>query len=623
MKILKTTGISILALFIFSASLCYGQTDYEVIEELIQWGKEYGCRGDFKEAREAFKKADELYQSSHPVGMGRFSEPARQLRIIEYVDQKKIRPFLAEHYFKATYKLERFSPECEQAIDYYNKIVEQNPDDPSALFIRGHIYYYYGGRKIEGDKAISDYSRALEMNPEFSDACFMRGTVYHDKGQHDNAIPDYSRAIEIDPEQSEYFFHRGLAYYDKRRYDNAITDFSKAIDLKNDYLDAYLRRGSNHFLNGNFQNAISDFGRAIEINHDILDRHSFEILYSFFHDFYSKREEYGRAMSAFKKTETVKPEKDNEYVARGYLYFTCREYDRAVTDFNSAIDLNPENDDYYRFRAYIYAYILCEYDRAVSDYSRIIDLKPDDASSYADRGDFHMMLGKAKEMNWHEKAASGAEEYSSSNVFTFTKRGMDFWKELASDAARGAFYRMLADIEDINFYEKAVFDYSRAIELAPEYINYYRDRAEAYAGMSKYKEAIADYNRTVEAEMNSGHIPSLYSFIGLRADFYAGIGKYEEAVADYSRVIEGRGEKKAYEKRLEVNTLLGRYDEVIADYSKIIEISPGDGNAYLNRGDFYEETGDLENACADWRKACDLDKCKRWSIINRIRCLGK
>ena len=48
------------------------------------------------------------------------------------------------------------------------------------------------------------------------------------------------------------------------------------------------------------------------------------------------------------------------------------------------------------------------------------------------------------------------------------------------------------------------------------------------------------------------------------------------------------------------------YYGAIADYTKAIELDPNYRNAYTNRGINKENLGDLNGACADWKKAARL-----------------
>ncbi len=48
------------------------------------------------------------------------------------------------------------------------------------------------------------------------------------------------------------------------------------------------------------------------------------------------------------------------------------------------------------------------------------------------------------------------------------------------------------------------------------------------------------------------------------------------------------------------------YNGTISDYTKAIELDPDYTYAYVNRGVAKEIIGDLNGACADWKKAASL-----------------
>jgi len=377
----------------------------------------------------------------------------------------------------------------------------------------------------------------MEINPKYSDVDVIERVIdqisigtWKIEDRYDNAISFYSKAIELDPDDPRYYLARGYAY-GRKGWDSVLKkDHSVAAEQ--------------------YDNAISDYNKAIKLN----------------------------------------PVNPTFYGMRATFVYTEKEqYKEAISDYTKAIELKPEDAFYYKLRGHIYAYIVYKYDKAISDYSKVIELEPEDTSSYANRGALYKMLGDVKEMNWYEKAISGAIQGFSYRI-PFRPYGIlepEYVKAI-SRAARGAFYKMFPQVKEMNWYEKAVSDYNKVIELDPENYNYYTSRGEAYAGMSKYKQAIDDYSNAIEFCTRGGYV--LWSLIDNRADFYARIGKYEEA---------------------------------IADYSKIIEMSPRYASAYSNRGDIYDEIGNLEKACSDWRKSFDLGDRERWSIVNRIRCLGK
>jgi len=182
-------------------------------------------------------------------------------------------------------------------------------------------------------------------------------------------------------------------------------------------------------------------------------------------------------------------------------------------------------------------------------------------------------------------------------------------------------------------YDKAISDYNNVIRLNPEDAEYYSSRGSAYyikglsyffGKKSNYHNAIIDFSKAIELGPNMGDDED-YKYHS-RGVSYTQIGRFEEAIADLSKVIELKSrDAAAYYLRGFAYAETGEYEKAIADYNKVLEMYPGSKDAYKYRGDVYNKTGNLEQACSDWKKACSrgLGNCKGWSIINRIRCLGK
>jgi tetratricopeptide (TPR) repeat protein len=113
----------------------------------------------------------------------------------------------------------------DQAIAFYTKAIELNPEDSSFYALRGDSYEY----KNEYDQAIADYNKAIEMDPGHWWAYETRGNIYKSKGEYDQAIADYTKAIELKPDITPLYLERGLAYKSKGEYEKAASDFETII----------------------------------------------------------------------------------------------------------------------------------------------------------------------------------------------------------------------------------------------------------------------------------------------------------------------------------------------------------------------------------------------------------
>ncbi len=117
--------------------------------------------------------------------------------------------------------------------------------------------------------------------------------------------------------------------------------------------------------------------------------------------------------------------------------------------------------------------------------------------------------------------------------------------------------------------DKAIADYTKAIEINPQYASAYFNRGIAWYAKGAYDKAIADFTKVIE--INPQHVKAYY----------------------------GRG-LAWYDK--------GDYDKAIADFTKVIEIDPNFALAYKNRGHAWEKKGDSDKAIADYEKAAKLQQ---------------
>jgi tetratricopeptide (TPR) repeat protein len=166
------------------------------------------------------------------------------------------------------------------------------------------------------------------------------------------------------------------------------------------------------------------------------------------------------------------------YANRGSSHAALGEFPQAVADLSRAIELDPAQAVYYSNRARVYT-ILKDYEKAVADFDAAIYLNPEDYDSYLQRA-----ILKADKLRQHDAA---------------------------------------------------LLDYNRAIELRPSSADAYYNRGRLYDHQSKFREALADFNRALELEITPDLHPFLFYQRG-RAKF--GLNQYLAAIADFNTAIE-------------------------------------------------------------------------------------
>ena len=160
--------------------------------------------------------------------------------------------------------------------------------------------------------------------------------------------------------------------------------------------------------------------------------------------------------------------------------------------------------------------------------------------------------------------------------------------------------------------EKAIADYTKAIlhpqrfanKLNSKYAEAYNKRGVAYYYLQKYDLAIADYTKAVELD------PKFAWAYHNRGLAYYYLQKYNLAIADYTKAIEldPKFAWAYHNNRGNAYYDLKKYELAIADYNKAIALDQNDAMAYNNRGLAYSDLKKYDLAIADYNKAIELDQ---------------
>ncbi len=151
-------------------------------------------------------------------------------------------------------------------------------------------------------------------------------------------------------------------------------------------------------------------------------------------------------------------------------------------------------------------------------------------------------------------------------------------------------------------YIGAIADFTKAIELDPNYAMAYNNRGAAKDELKDYIGAIEDCNKAIELDPNYA---MAYNNRGLAK---RPLQDYKGAIADYTQAIEiDSNYAQAYHNRGAAKARLKDYTGAIADYTKAIELDPKFAQAYLNRGVAKARLKDDTGAIADYTRAIALN----------------
>ena len=163
-------------------------------------------------------------------------------------------------------------------------------------------------------------------------------------------------------------------------------------------------------------------------------------------------------------------------------------------------------------------------------------------------------------------------------------------------------------------YRQAIEDFSRAIEIKPDYEKAYFNRGTAHVSLGNYRQAIEDFNRAIK--INPDYEKAYFN----RGTAHANLVNYRQAIEDFNRVIEikpDNPDSEVYLSRGSAHAYLGNYRQAIEDFSRAIEIKPDYTKAYLNRFMAYAQFGNNNLAVNDLKTAAKLGDERAKSLLKR------
>ena len=167
--------------------------------------------------------------------------------------------------------------------------------------------------------------------------------------------------------------------------------------------------------------------------------------------------------------------------------------------------------------------------------------------------------------------------------------------------------------ENLKDYNGAIADYTKGIQLNPNYSGNYRYRGMVKYNLKDYYGAVADFTKAIELDPNYGNY---YTYRGVAK---ARLKDYYGAIADQSKAIELEPNYAVnYSNRAVAKKKLKDYYGAIADFTKAIELdSNGSVDYYNSRASAKESLNDYNGAVADLSKAIELEPENSTLYVNR------
>jgi len=166
------------------------------------------------------------------------------------------------------------------------------------------------------------------------------------------------------------------------------------------------------------------------------------------------------------------------------------------------------------------------------------------------------------------------------------------------DAER--FYQYAVDFHKGGNLERAIDYYTEAILKDPYHTNALYNRGLAYYTQEKYNKALYDFDQVIDIS------PDDVQAFEQRARVKFLLNDPEGAYLDYSYALEQSPSSILFVNRGMASSMLENYSKALKDYDDALEKNPSDAEAYVNKGDIFFATGDYKEAIQLYTLAIQL-----------------
>lgn len=329
---------------------------YKTIGETFERAKLFNnAYKTYSEAMEKTKHGEIFYKK-----MGDLSVNGQDMMSAYHCYRKALEetPYNREVLIKmATLLQTAFPDRVDEAIDYYNRLLEFNIDNDKIYYELGHLYM----RKNDRLNSVQAFKLALrydENNPYYNNSLaysFVRAELY------DDAIEYYQRAIKLNPDA---------------KWTSIVCHALGAVYGE---------------VKGNFDAAEATFQAGL-----VLDSENYDLLLSL-GDLMMVKRDLDRAIRAYCDGIKVCPDNFMAYAKAGLALWEKDYVEEAVISFHKSIDLNPNFEISQNNLGVVYLDGLTAPDEALGYFLRAVELNPNYTLAYFNTARSYQALGENKQ----------------------------------------------------------------------------------------------------------------------------------------------------------------------------------------------------------------------------------
>ncbi len=448
------------------------------------------------------------------------------------VDLKQKDTLTAETDFNRAIEIDRYDPDTWASRGMLNLMKEAYKDAESdlsqAIYLSVRNSGLYINRALSRFHqnnlrgAMADYDMALDMDPNSFIGHYNRGLLRAQVGDDNRAIEDFNFVIDMEPDNMMAIFNRGLLLDQTGDYKGAIKDYTTVIEEYPNFLAGYQYRAKARRKVGDIKGADADEFKLLKAQ---LDQQTGANKQTAQADKDRTRKKSDKNVNNYRKivvadNNELESKYKNEYRGRvqdrnvnivPQPMFVLSYYEK-MAEIDQAIHYYKYIDEQNRRKAYPNRLLITNEEvpltgQQVTKHFASIDERttaivdyPNDADKrFARSMDFYLVqdLENAVEDLTQTILCDGSYFLAYFNRAVIRYKQLEFRKAEKSFEEAGNGMKLAPKASDYDLIRR---DLDKVIELAPDFVYAYYNRANVSVSMNDYRSALADYDKAIEID---------------------------------------------------------------------------------------------------------------------------
>jgi tetratricopeptide (TPR) repeat protein len=149
----------------------------------------------------------------------------------------------------------------EEALEEYQKVIEENPDLYLTFDKIGICYL----RLNNQEKAIEYFKKMLEHDPQSLGTLINLSAIYFEQGNLEEGMKYFKQLDESTLTDKGTFYNIGVLLFKNNQIDMAIEYLGKCVAMDPDFVDGYYQLGLANLNKGDMEEAKKNFKKVIEL----------------------------------------------------------------------------------------------------------------------------------------------------------------------------------------------------------------------------------------------------------------------------------------------------------------------------------------------------------------------